>query len=141
MKVSGGDDSRILVADDDPLMRRLFGGLLTRAGYEVEIVTDGQALWEAFTRRPTRVIVSDWQMPRMTGVEACRLVRGVSGRAVRFIVVTSLSVEAHWSEAEAAGVDVLLKKPVDRERLLSEIRVSEGACPPGLAPAGALGVG
>jgi len=67
---------RILVAEDDPLIRRLIENTLAEGGHEVLPVEDGKQAWETLQRYDApELAVLDWVMPRMSGLEICRRVR------------------------------------------------------------------
>jgi len=62
----------ILLADDDPDMLRLLEQLLRRAGYAVRTVADGQEALEAIESECPDILLTDWEMPRLTGIDLCR---------------------------------------------------------------------
>src|SRR4051794_34841438 len=62
----------IIVAEDEGITRRRLVGTLETMGHCVRAFPTGQEAWEAFDRQPSRVIISDWQMPEMDGTELCR---------------------------------------------------------------------
>ena len=66
----------ILVVEDDPVSRLLLATTLRKLGHEVTETADGLAAWTAFERAPFRVVISDWMMPEMDGLELCRRVPG-----------------------------------------------------------------
>ena len=66
---------RIVLADDDPVLRRLLLGVLDHLGHATEVVGDGEAAWRAIEREPPPLAVLDWTMPVMDGLEVCRRVR------------------------------------------------------------------
>jgi DNA-binding response OmpR family regulator len=105
---------RILIADDDIIARKLIAAALTRDGHEVHAYEDGQALWEAFEESPAPMVVTDWMMPHVSGVEVCRRIRKLkSVDYTHVILVTSLSPSEHTLEAFRAGVDDFVSKPFD----------------------------
>ena len=66
---------QILVADDDPTIRRCSAEALMQAGYSVDAVGDGEAAWEALNARSYDLLVTDYMMPKLSGVELCRKLR------------------------------------------------------------------
>src|SRR5512140_770301 len=66
---------RILVVDDDDSSRLALEHAVRMLGYECESARDGLEAWEMHLREPADVILSDWQMPHMDGVELCRRTR------------------------------------------------------------------
>ena len=66
----------VLLADDDPTMRLLLAGMLERGGHVVTVAAaDGQAAWDAYVAAPAPMLILDWEMPRMDGLELCRRIR------------------------------------------------------------------
>jgi DNA-binding response OmpR family regulator len=116
---------RILLADDDLLLRTILTSLVRRMGHEPIATTNGEEAWEAFEAHPPRFVISDWLMPRLTGVELCRRIRA-SGSAHRpyVILVTTLSSKERVLEGFQAGADDYIAKPFDAA--IFESRVSAG---------------
>ena len=71
---------RILVADDVAVNRFLLASTLERWGHSVVSVADGVEAWEALQKEQFSFVVSDWMMPRMSGVELCRRIRTAHSR-------------------------------------------------------------
>lgn len=118
---------RILLADDDAEDRSILAKDLRSLGHEVVEGTDGWRAWEAFDRRPTRVVVSDWMMPGLDGLDLCRRVRARKDTSYAyFILLTgSEAVPEHYQEAMDAGVDDFLGKDAGRDLLRHRLRVAE----------------
>ena len=67
---------RILVADDEPISRQVLTSMLEKLGYEVEAVNDGLAAWQRLQQPDApRLVILDWIMPGLEGIEVCRRVR------------------------------------------------------------------
>lgn len=119
MKGSG----RILVADDLEANRDLLTGLLRREGYQVDTVVDGVEAVEAIARTPPDLVLSDVLMPRMTGFELCRHLKGdPDTRLIPVVLVTSLREREDRIEGINAGADDFLSKPVDAHELKARVR-------------------
>lgn len=118
---------KILAAEDDPVARAVLRQALRRLGHDVLEAADGEKAWEKFEREPVRVIVSDWLMPRLDGLDLCRRVRGrIGGEYVYFILLTSSDAsEENQRTAADAGVDDFLTKPLDVGELWPRLRVAE----------------
>lgn len=119
---------RILIVDDDLLMRQFLASILEGQGHEVEQAEDGMDAWEKFREQPTRVVITDWRMPRMDGLELCRRIReDPDARYTYVIMVTSNRERADVSEGLGAGADDFVTKPFDptelRWRVNSGLRV------------------
>ncbi|MCX5685381.1 MAG: response regulator, partial [Planctomycetota bacterium] len=66
---------RTLIVDDDALTREMLEHTLTQEGFEVETACNGQEALEKIREGPCRLVISDWEMPGMTGEELCRAIR------------------------------------------------------------------
>lgn len=118
---------KILAVEDDLLARKVLVQALHRLGYEVAEATDGAEALRVLDREPCRVVVSDWLMPEMDGLEFCRQLRGRLGAEYAyFILLTSRTADhANQREAIEAGVDDFLSKPLDLQELWMRLRVAE----------------
>jgi CheY-like chemotaxis protein len=118
---------KILAVEDDLVSRAVLRQALHRLGHEVLEAGDGESAWDLLQREPVRVVVSDWMMPRLDGLELCRRVRGrIGGEYVYFILLTSSNAtEENQRAAADAGVDDFLTKPLDLTELWTRLRVAE----------------
>lgn len=117
---------KILIAEDDPIARTVLEAALRLLGHETVAAHDGEEAWRRLESERHRVIVSDWMMPGMDGLELCRRVRAAGGDYVYFILLTNLSdTHENMRAAIEAGVDDFLRKPVDRFELGMRLRVAE----------------
>jgi sigma-B regulation protein RsbU (phosphoserine phosphatase) len=115
----------VLLVEDDAVSRRIFQRNLARQGHGVVHACDGVEAWAVLQREPIRIVVSDWMMPRMDGLELCRRVRGRPDvNYTYFIMLTARLGEENYREAMAAGVDDFLTKPLDPEELEIRLRVA-----------------
>ena len=121
-KSAAADGFRVLVVDDDCVVRAFLEDLLTDAGYGCIEAEDGrQGLELALGEHPDLMIV-DWKMPKMDGIELIRALRETaSGRAIYILLLTSLDQEEHLVEAFAAGADDFLSKPLKPNVLLGRL--------------------
>jgi two-component system, chemotaxis family, chemotaxis protein CheY len=115
--------SPILIVDDYSRMLRIIRGLLRQLGHEeVEEASDGASALAMLRRKPFRLVISDWNMEPMSGLELLRLVRADPAlAALPFIMVTAEAREAKIAEAQAAGVSGYIVKPFGAEALSSSI--------------------
>lgn len=118
---------KILIAEDDPVSSKILQFTLENAGHTVVTATSGGAAWGEFDKDPTRVIVSDWMMPGMDGLELCANVRKrPKTDYTYFILLTAIHTgRENLKRAMDAGVDDFLTKPLDREGILMRLRVAE----------------
>jgi sigma-B regulation protein RsbU (phosphoserine phosphatase) len=116
----------ILVVDDDPLACELARQIVLSAGYEVASCSDGQEARELYRDTPFPIIVADWVMPRLDGLEICRKVRLARKLPYTyFIMVTGLNNSADLLKAVDGGVDDFIKKPYETDELRARIKVAE----------------
>jgi two-component system chemotaxis response regulator CheY len=120
---------RILIADDDPTSRLIAGAVLRDLGHECLIVADGTEAWDAFRSDRPDVVISDWMMPGLTGLQLCRSIRDhATGGYTYFIMVTSHGNVDEILEGMSAGADDYLVKPLNqddlRARLIAAARVT-----------------
>ncbi|MEM8488940.1 MAG: SpoIIE family protein phosphatase [Bacteroidota bacterium] len=117
---------RILVADDDRLVRTLLNRVLKDWGHTVQLAEDGQEAWEYIQDHRVDCVISDWLMPNMNGVELCQKIRDLDSRAyVYTILLTSKTESADLVTAFEAGADDFVSKPVDFDVLRARIRAGE----------------
>ncbi len=118
---------KVLAVEDDPVALAVLTRALHKLGHEVVAVRDGNAALELLATDPVRVVVSDWVMPELNGLELCRRVRARLGSDyVYFILLTGQSPsEANQREAIEAGVDDFLQKPLAMQDIWMRLRVAE----------------
>jgi type IV pilus assembly protein PilB len=110
---------KVIIAEDEAVSRTILRRTVERLGHECLVARDGQEAWELFERTPdVEVIVSDWAMPNVDGLELCRRVRAAERPGyVFFIFLTALEGEEHLLEGMKAGADEYLTKPLDVQQL------------------------
>ncbi|MFK7960949.1 MAG: diguanylate cyclase [Phycisphaerales bacterium] len=120
--------SSILLVDDDPMILHMGRTLLTRAGYRVRTAEDGPTAIAAIRKEDPGILVTDWMMPGMTGIDLCRTLREMEremGRHIYTIMLTALGEPDRLVEAFDAGADDYLSKPFHAQELVA--RVGAGA--------------
>jgi DNA-binding response OmpR family regulator len=117
---------QVLVVDDDAVARQLITVGLTKLGHEVMPADDGTTAWSICESLRFPVVVTDWMMPGMDGLELCRRIRQAQTDKYTYIILlTGVQGRAEFLSAMAAGVDDFLSKPVDLEHLAVRVRVAE----------------
>jgi phosphoserine phosphatase RsbU/P len=115
--------SQILIIDDDPTVRMTLSRSLKNQGYDVSVAVDGEAgLQEAMRLRPA-LIICDWMMPVMDGLEVCRHVKAESSLAnTYFILLTARDQVGDIVQGLETGADDFLSKPPDMNELKARVR-------------------
>ena len=118
---------KILIAEDDPVSVKILQFTLEHYGHEVVVAASGSEAWEKFDADPVRVIVSDWMMPSLDGLQLCAKVRErPKTDYTYFILLTAINTgRDNLRLAMDAGIDDFLNKPLDREAILMRLRVAE----------------
>ncbi|QVL47467.1 MAG: SpoIIE family protein phosphatase [Thiocapsa sp.] len=117
---------RILIADDASDAREILGRLLKRWGHEVVTASNGREAWEILRQEPLRLIISDWMMPEIDGLELCRRVREAQWEHyVYFILLTARDDKEDLIEGMTAGADDFLTKSFNFEELRVRLRAAE----------------
>jgi sigma-B regulation protein RsbU (phosphoserine phosphatase) len=116
----------ILVVDDSPSLRLTLSRMLRRSGYLVREAGSGLAALEACREDPPDLVLSDWMMPEMDGLEFCREFRSMSRESYGyFILLTSKSDKEDIARGFDAGADDFLTKPVNGAELRARITAAE----------------
>jgi two-component system cell cycle response regulator len=110
---------KILIAEDDAVSRMILQRSVEKFGHECLAAADGEAAWRLYRQTPeVDVIISDWTMPGMDGLELCRMIRGEERDVYTyFIFLTALGDKDHLLKGLEAGADDYLSKPLDRDEL------------------------
>lgn len=116
----------LLVVDDDPVSAAKLAAVAQAGGYTVQTAADGAAAWALLKLSPFPVVISDWYMPEMDGVELCRLVRGLPPeRYTYFILITAHGGKAQYLTGMEAGADDFITKPIDADELQARLKVAQ----------------
>ena len=117
---------RILIAEDEPVARQVLKAILEAAGHAVTVAATGLEALDAWRLTEIRVVVSDWLMPEMDGLELCEHIRKErADRYTYFILLTGRGGRESYLRAMDAGIDDFVTKPVDGEELKARLRVAE----------------
>jgi DNA-binding response OmpR family regulator len=112
----------VLIADDEPMVGRLLRIALERAGYRVSSVPDGLAAWERIQQGHPDVLITDIDMPRMTGEQLCRRVQSeIPERTFPICVLTSKTALEHRDWSQEIDDLMFLEKPVSIRMLLAKL--------------------
>lgn len=115
---------RVLVAEDDAMFRMILRTWLESWGYEVTVAEDGAKAWQILQEiRAPHLLILDWIMPQLNGIELCRLVRERASMPYQYILlVTAKDDKQDLVRGLEAGADDYLSKPFDRDELRARLR-------------------
>ena len=118
---------KILIAEDDLISRKVLHRTLQQLEHEVLVACDGAEAWELFNQEPVRVVVSDWMMPNLDGLDLCRRIRDRPQTPYTFFIILTAAhtTTEDYSHAMYSGVDDFLTKPLDREMLRTRLHMAE----------------
>ncbi|HET9177319.1 MAG TPA: diguanylate cyclase [Terriglobia bacterium] len=118
---------KVLVADDEPVNRRLLEILLNKWGYEVSVAADGQEAWRHLQGAASpRIAILDWMMPEMDGVEVCRKIReDKSRRPVYVLLLTAKQATEDANGRYESVADDYLPKPYAAHELKARLRAGK----------------
>jgi sigma-B regulation protein RsbU (phosphoserine phosphatase) len=118
---------RILVADDTAFWRMKVADILAGSEHCVRFVEDGEAAWQILCDDPDiDLLITDWEMPRTSGVELCRRLRARPREPyLPIILLTSRGEKEDLTEGLNAGADAFVTKPIHDAELLAQIGVAE----------------
>lgn len=117
---------KILAIEDQPVAAMRLAAVLKSLGRTAELVSSGEEAWTRLNGGGFRVVVSDWRMPGMDGLDLCRKVRERGGDYTYYILISSTQITSESrAQALAAGVDDFLQKPVDPDVLGMRLHVAE----------------
>ena len=117
---------RVLIAEDDPVSRKVLESTLRKWGYDVTVTCDGQEAWDELQADDApRLVVLDWMMPKMCGPEICRKVRSTpDGKYFYILLLTAKGTKDNIIDGLDAGADDYVVKPFNSREL--RVRISCG---------------
>lgn len=117
---------KVLIAEDELVTRTVMARAVVHAGHEVATAADGREMLRVFAEFKPHVLLVDWQMPVLNGVEAIRELRDTpEGRDAFVILVTGINGDSETAEALEAGIDDYVLKPISAPRLRVVLRLTE----------------
>ncbi|MBA3032712.1 MAG: diguanylate cyclase [Gammaproteobacteria bacterium] len=117
---------RVLVVDDDQSIRTLLSTILLQAGYVVFEASNGRDGFDMALEIQPHILITDWMMPGMDGVELTRSLRQTKlGRAIYILILTALDTEEKLIEAFDAGADDFMSKPLKARVLGARMRAGQ----------------
>jgi len=121
---------KILAADDDRISQQVLSSVLREWGHEVVLAGDGDEAWRRFTADPARMVITDWMMPGIDGLELCRRIRSEDATCYTYIILLTANREKeHIAQGLAAGADDFVAKPFEvselEGRVMAGLRILE----------------
>lgn len=112
----------VLVAEDDSVSREILQKNLMNWGYDVILTKDGEEAWNAIIQSRSRIIILDWMMPKLNGIDICRRVREkITDRYTYIILMTAKTDSNNVIEGLTAGADDYITKPFQRPELKARL--------------------
>jgi chemosensory pili system protein ChpA (sensor histidine kinase/response regulator) len=113
---------RILLVDDEPMILRVMRNALQKEGYKVDTAVDGEDAWARLVENCPDILLTDIEMPRLTGKELCmRIVEKMPDRNFPIFISTSLTALEHREWSNSIPNLIFLEKPISIRKLRTEI--------------------
>lgn len=117
---------KILIVEDERVSRIVLATALEKLGHEIVQANDGLEGWEAFEKHAPPVVVTDWAMPGLDGLQLCRRIRERESASYTYVfILTNMSGRDRFFEGMDAGADDFITKPFDPAELAARLRVAE----------------
>jgi PAS domain S-box-containing protein len=117
---------KILVVDDESVARAMLVQVLGQLGYQVVESSSAVEALKIIQQNSISIVITDWMMPEIDGIELCRQIRSVNKQHYTYIIMlTSKDSREDKLEGLQSGVDDLLTKPLDRGELLARLEVAK----------------
>ncbi len=117
---------KILIADDDPVSRRLLESYLEKWEYDVTIAKDGTEAWQRFQEADFELVICDWMMPGIDGPDLIRRIRATHDHGyVYTLLLTAKSKKGDLVEGMESGADDFISKPFNHDELHVRLRAGE----------------
>jgi sigma-B regulation protein RsbU (phosphoserine phosphatase) len=115
----------ILAVDDDPIVLKVVTDGLRALGHTVISCEDGAQAWATYKQREFGVVITDWDMPNIDGIELTELVRKVRRETYTYVIMlTGMSKREHYFRGLKAGADAFLVKPLDGVLLEAQVAIA-----------------
>lgn len=120
--------ARILLAEDEEILRMLVLDTLEDEGYEIDEAVDGQEAYERLSENDYDLVILDYMMPRMTGLEVVEKTRAVlKKKEMKMMILSAKNQQSDRERMKEAGADYFMSKPFSPQQLLETIGEILGA--------------
>ena len=117
---------KILIVDDELVSRKKMDKLVKNLGHETFVATDGIEGWDIWKNKRTRMVITDWIMPRMDGLDLCKKIREAEGSRYTYLIMVTVKNEVQdLVVGMDAGADDFITKPFKKDELAVRIRAGE----------------
>ncbi len=117
--------THILIIDDDEISREILAENLVKSGFDVASAASGEEAVALLRSRPIPIVICDWEMPGMSGLEVCRWIRSSALRKSTYIIMLTARGMEHLINGIDSGADAFLTKPFDIEIIIDHIRLAQ----------------
>lgn len=115
----------ILIADDSPTALKLLELVLAKFGHSLQIAEDGDQAWELYLKHRPPVVITDWMMPKLNGLDFCHRLRQENDPHYTYVIVlTARGGKQDVIQALEAGADDFITKPFDKDELRARLHVA-----------------
>jgi len=112
----------VVLVDDEPYILHVLAIKLRNAGYDVFTAADGEEAVEVCMNEAPDIIITDYQMPHLNGLEFCRKYCESSGRKIPAILVTAREFDVEGDEMSASGIEAVITKPFSPREIVELVR-------------------
>ena len=117
------EENKILIVEDEEDSRFIYERLLVKSGYTIKTANNGEEALEIINEFKPKVILADWTMPKLNGIELCNIVKSKEEyKLIYFILLTARTSLKDRVEGLDTGADDYLIKPIDNQELVARIR-------------------
>lgn len=114
-------DKRVVIADDEPHIRHVIGLKMERGGFEIEMAADGEEALDICKAERPDLLITDYQMPVMTGLELClALQQDPRTAGLPIIMLTARGFDLTEAEQSSAGISDIMSKPFSPAEVLAK---------------------
>ena len=117
---------KILIAEDDTVSRIILSTHLQKCGHQVILAENGEQAYRLYLEEHPNILIVDWMMPKVDGLQLCRMVRAEkTARYTYIIMLSALNGKGSYLEGMQAGADDFMSKPFDTDTFNARLHVAE----------------